>query len=207
MGRLKIGQVEDHNISLGPISILFMVLAIFVGLYLSVQTDVKTMVQGQFIVITIASGFVIHLVINSGDLGIVGLNDYGGVRKNMFYTAMAVMSILILNVIATGIEGNLLPAGVFSERMYYAMAGVGEEFAFRLGLFQYLNAIGVPLPMSILGSAFIFASFHLIVYGGSLTALGIMFGGGVVFAVVTHLSKSLMPATLSHFLINFMAGI
>lgn len=87
-----------------------------------------------------------------------------------------------------------------SERMPLLIAAIAEEFFFRgalLSLWEWAHPKG-----AVLGSALLFAVYHLFSPGHSLLQLWCAFAAGICYGKVTLRTNSLLPAMLAHLAVN-----
>jgi membrane protease YdiL (CAAX protease family) len=94
-----------------------------------------------------------------------------------------------------------------------AIAPIAEEIFFRQFVLSFFDdkienfGVKVPFFLSAILTGIIFSIFHIAAYGGSLAAAGGSFFSaafmGVVFAYEVKVFKSVLPAILTHAVVNF----
>lgn len=140
-----------------------------------------------------------------------------GIDKNMktdiFIGFLTFIGIYLLSFLIPGIGTIGIPSvsqSIASETgrfiVIVAIAPIFETFFFfGIVLFLFYDKMKFPFLLSAILSAITFMLFHLSAYGnfasssGSFITAGIM---GLVFAYQTRLTKSLLPATITHALLN-----
>lgn len=93
-----------------------------------------------------------------------------------------------------------------------AIAPLAEEIFFRQFFLSFLHdklknfGLNVPFFLAAIGSGIVFSLFHLAAYGNSLEAAGGSFFSaalmGVVFAYEVKIFKSVLPAIMTHLVLN-----
>ena len=146
---------------------------------------------------------------------IVGINKNLGV--DTIYGVLTFAGIYLLSLIFPGIGTIGIPSvtqSIASETgrfiVIVAIAPIFETFFFfGIVLFLFYEKMKFPFLISAILSSVTFMLFHISAYGnfasssGSFITAGIM---GLVFAYQTKLTKSLLPATVTHALLNLAIG-
>jgi|GEM_PF-3907081 membrane protease YdiL (CAAX protease family) len=143
---------------------------------------------------------------------IVGIHQSWG--ADLFTGIFTFVGIFVLNFLIPGVGTIGIPSVAQSIAsatgrgvVIVAIAPIFETFFFfGIVLFLFYDKFKLPFFLSAVFTSATFMLFHISAYGnfasasGSFITAGIM---GMVFAYQTKLTKSLLPATVTHALLNF----
>jgi len=127
--------------------------------------------------------------------------DRRSLLSDFLYTMISFVAILIVNTYVK-MEIGISPVG---ETAFSMLAGVSEEWFFRLWLCAWIFKITRSRILAIIVSAFIWALFHVARYGSTPNAMIIVFLCGIPLGWATLDAKSADGPSFGHALVNLFA--
>lgn len=125
----------------------------------------------------------------------------------LFYTVLCLAALSLTSFFVSSLPSlpEMQLTG-FDTILFGMLMAVAEEQFFRGAVLSFLMGITMPI-VAIIGSACIFAVYHLAVYGTDIAAMTYVFVGGIVLSWVTYRSQRLSPSMTAHILNNVMASV
>lgn len=126
-------------------------------------------------------------------------------KKKAYYILLGFVALMGIGILSPQVEklpflSQVQMLTVIPAVMFVSLIAIGEEQFFRGFLTNYLSKKSVFL--GILGSAAVFASFHLAVYGMSVSALFYVLASGVLLAWIGIHSGRLFVVMMIHIMNN-----
>jgi hypothetical protein len=132
----------------------------------------------------------------------VGVKFVGFNAKTLLTDAIAttvcVVSIVMVNRLVN-INLGISPIG---ELAFGILAGVAEEWFFRLFLCAWVYKVTRSMLVAVPVSAMVWAVFHIARYGASMDTLWLVFFAGLPLGAVTLMFRSADGPTFGHMIVN-----
>jgi hypothetical protein len=93
-----------------------------------------------------------------------------------------------------------------SEQAFGVLAGVAEEWFFRMWLCAWIYKVTTSMIVAVPSSSFAWAMFHLARYGGNPAMLWLVFFVGLPLGFITLYFKSADGPMFGHMIINALVG-
>ncbi len=126
----------------------------------------------------------------------------------IFYTIIALAVISVTSFFASAIPRSVQGMSLTGsdQVMFMVLMAIAEEQFFRGAITQFFLSMTAPM-LAIIGSAAIFAVYHLAVYGTDVSVLLYVFVAGTVLAWISYRTRRLSPATTAHVINNILASV
>lgn len=122
--------------------------------------------------------------------------------KILTYTVIGVVAILLANEFVSLIPTTLaINFSAQASQIITLEISVSEELFFR-GFFAPFLANRLGLAKGVIADGLLFASYHIVVYGGDPNALIFVAISGMVLAFIDLKVGSLFPSLAAHFIVN-----
>jgi len=126
---------------------------------------------------------------------------FKSLSQDLVSTLGCFMSVYFLNRIVVAQIG-ISPMG---ELAFGILAGVSEEWFFRLWLCAWVHKITRSMLIAIFVSSFTWAIFHIARYGANMGLIWLVFFVGLPLGYFTLIYRSADGPTFGHMLVNFLA--
>ncbi len=210
------------NFSIFPL--MFFVLAII--MYVELTTYANISADDPIVVISLIE----ISMMTAGFTMFIGVSFLSGARPNvkdnniihaLYIGMLALVGLVIVQVVVIQAGGIFYSGSAFQNKTIYRLhlvsAAVSEEF-FWFGLatlpFWFMISSGFKNQLTILGfittsipSAFGFAIFHYIVYGGNMPVLLALFLSRFVLNFANWKGRDMTSGLFAHVMLNFVVGV